>query len=154
MTEREFWVFWGIFIAAAAYWCGGEALWETKNEGLLHSPSMGQYMKHYRFKQIKALIPMMFADESKRTTDPWWQFIAAVESFNAKRKEMVAASIWKTLDESMSALRPRTTQTGGLPNISYIERKPKPLGTQFKNFASVIVVLFNNLKLIVKQFYF
>ena len=38
----------------------------------------------------------------------------------------------KVLDESMSALVPRTTATGGLPTISYIRRKPEPLGTEFK----------------------
>ena len=32
----------------------------------------------------------------------------------------------------MSAFKPRTTKTDGLPNISYIARKPKPLGTEFK----------------------
>ena len=29
----------------------------------------------------------------------------------------------------------RTTKTGGLPNLSYIARKPKPLGTEFKNIV-------------------
>eukprot|EP00957_Ditylum_brightwellii_P075139 5710163-Ditylum_brightwellii.AAC.1 len=44
----------------------------------------------------------------------------------------VATSIWKTLDESMSVWRPQTTKTRHLPNISFIERKPEPLGTEFK----------------------
>ena len=35
----------------------------------------------------------------------------------------------------MSAFRPRTTKTGGLPNISFIIRKPEPLGTEFKDTA-------------------
>ena len=36
----------------------------------------------------------------------------------------------------------RTTKTGGLPNISFIQRKPKPLGTEFKYFIdSVLSVL-------------
>jgi Transposase IS4 len=32
----------------------------------------------------------------------------------------------------MSAFRPRTDKTGGLPNISFIQRKPEPLGVEFK----------------------
>ena len=32
----------------------------------------------------------------------------------------------------MSAWRPRTTAPGGLPNISFVLRKPEPLGTEFK----------------------
>ena len=32
----------------------------------------------------------------------------------------------------------RTTKTGGLPNITYVQRKPKPLGTEFKCFVDAI----------------
>ena len=32
----------------------------------------------------------------------------------------------------MSAWVPRTSKTGGLPHLSFIERKPEPLGTEFK----------------------
>ena len=42
----------------------------------------------------------------------------------------------KTLDESMSAFRPQKTKTGNLPNISFILRKPKSLGTELKTVAS------------------
>ena len=37
------------------------------------------------------------------------------------------------MDESMSAWQPKTSATGGLPNITFEPRKPKPLGTWFKN---------------------
>ena len=33
----------------------------------------------------------------------------------------------------MCQWNPHTTKTGGLPNISFIARKPRPLGTEFKN---------------------
>ena len=36
----------------------------------------------------------------------------------------------------MSAYRPQTNKTGNLPNISYILRKPEPLGTELKTVAS------------------
>ena len=36
------------------------------------------------------------------------------------------------MDESMSAYQPRLDKLGGLANISFIKRKPKPLGTEFK----------------------
>jgi len=38
----------------------------------------------------------------------------------------------------MSSWKPRTTATGSLPNISFIMRKPKPLGTEFKCTACSI----------------
>jgi hypothetical protein len=37
------------------------------------------------------------------------------------------------MDESMSAWRPKTTKFGGLPNLTFEPRKPKPLGNMFKN---------------------
>eukprot|EP00873_Tetraselmis_striata_P006477 jgi/Tetstr1/426741/TSEL_001678.t1 len=39
------------------------------------------------------------------------------------------------MDESMSAYQPRATKLGGLPNLSFIYRKPKPLGTEMKTAA-------------------
>ena len=32
----------------------------------------------------------------------------------------------------MSSIRPRKDKLGGLPHISFIYRKPKPIGTEFK----------------------
>ena len=32
----------------------------------------------------------------------------------------------------MSAFRPQTTKTGNLPHLSFIQRKPEPLGTELK----------------------
>jgi len=55
-----------------------------------------------------------------------------IDDFNNNRKKGVAASVIKVLDELMSAWRPRKNKTGGLPNISFILRKPEPLGTEFK----------------------
>ena len=56
---------------------------------------------------------------------------------NMNRRETIASSRVKTHDESMSALKPQTTKKGNLPNISYIMRKPEPLGTELKTVASV-----------------
>ena len=35
----------------------------------------------------------------------------------------------------LSFFKLRTTKTGNLPNLSYIKRKPEPLGTEFKNIV-------------------
>jgi hypothetical protein len=42
----------------------------------------------------------------------------------------------------MSAFRPRTTKLGGLPNISFVMRKPEPLGKLFCIFFSEDVQIF------------
>jgi hypothetical protein len=44
--------------------------------------------------------------------------------------------VYLLMDESMSAWRPKTSATGGLPNVTYKPRKQKPLGTMFKNCIS------------------
>ena len=38
----------------------------------------------------------------------------------------------------ISAIRFRTTAKGNLPHLSYIFRKPEPLGTNFKTFACYV----------------
>jgi hypothetical protein len=75
----------------------------------------------------------------KRDGDPWWQFAAAIDRFNDVRLNKITTSLWDILDESMSSYRPRTTATGSLPNISFIFRKPEPLGTEFKCAACPII---------------
>ncbi len=63
---------------------------------------------------------------------PWDSFVPFVEAFNQKRRELLR-TVFLLMDESMSAWRPKTLATGGLPNVTYEPRKPKPLGTMYKN---------------------
>jgi hypothetical protein len=67
--------------------------------------------------------------------DPWWRLRGGVERFNTKRHALLRSVPVCVLDESMSAWRPRTSKEGGPPNISYVIRKPEPLGTEFKTAA-------------------
>eukprot|EP00873_Tetraselmis_striata_P017964 jgi/Tetstr1/438228/TSEL_002880.t3 len=61
--------------------------------------------------------------------DGWAWFRQMVADFNDKREEVLGALRDATLDESMSAWKARTSRRGGLPNLSFIARKPEPLGT-------------------------
>ena len=54
-----------------------------------------------------------------------------IDGFNAVCKN-ISASFLKVGDESMSTIRFRTTAKGNLPHLSYILRKPDPLGIEFK----------------------
>ena len=56
------------------------------------------------------------------------------DEFNNACKNIVA-SFLKVGDESMSAIRFRTTAKGNLPHFSYIFRNPEPLGTEFNTVA-------------------
>ena len=67
-------------------------------------------------------------------TDEWWRAKHLFDGFNTSCMN-IAASFLKVGDESMSAIRFRTTAKGNLPHLSYIFRKPEPLGTEFKTIA-------------------
>jgi Transposase IS4 len=57
------------------------------------------------------------------------------KAYNLRWKITVASSTIIVLDEGMSAFQPRATKTSKLPKLSFIKRKPKPLGTEFKMAA-------------------
>jgi hypothetical protein len=152
VSEQEWWVFIGVLISAGPQGKGGNKLWERPSHresfGITHRVNYGpkpdglDIMAEYRFKDIKACFPWSFQDTTKADEDdqqdgydPWHMVLLLVDGYNANRRGWLAASVRKTLDESMCAYRPRTSKTGGWPNISYILRKPEPLGTEFKVIA-------------------
>jgi hypothetical protein len=156
VSEQEWWVFIGIIISAGPQGKGGSKLWEkaSHREGrgmtkpINYGPDGEGIMAHYRFKEVKAAFPWSFQDKSKEPRldeggsevveegkDSWHIIMGMVDGYNKNRHDWVAASIGKVLDESMSAYRPRTSKTGGLPHLSFILRKPEPLGTELKTIA-------------------
>jgi hypothetical protein len=136
VDTNEWWTFWGIMAFAGGAGVGGEEkLWKKEVELLKELPKidLSVQMKLYRFKQLKKLMPNAFAGKDKQ--DPWHPIIAMMIGFNNSRAQDIAASYQKVFDESMSSWRARTTQLGGLPFLSFVLRKPKPLGTEFKVVA-------------------
>jgi hypothetical protein len=140
VTHREY----HYFLAILLYGCGfdesGKDLWGVKNDypSVYGSPNLKNFtsMSFDRFKAIKSFYHLCFVDPSTvDKSDPWWEIRFMVNAFNKNRNTKVAASVYKVMDESMSSFRPQTSKTGNLPHISYIMRKPKPLGTEFKNMV-------------------
>ena len=70
-------------------------------------------------------------------TDEWWRAKHLFGGFNTACKN-IAVSFLKVGDESVIEIRFRTTAKGNLPHLSYIFRKPEPLGTEFKNVACYV----------------
>jgi len=134
----------GILIAAAGYNCKGAELWNREPEGdiwfgndvstwpnIIPAPNFSQFMSLNRFNQWRRFITSIHKDPTLMhdgKQDPWWEFSGAVDEFNQHRLRCILHSLRLIEDESMSAWVPRTTPTGGLPNISHIDRKPEPLG--------------------------
>ena len=133
ITPREYTVFWGLMIAGTQYHQQGKNLWDqSPRRGVRDPPSFTSWMKHWRFEEIRQLLKYSKADLSKVQTDQWAWFRKAVTDFNSNRKAVLQPGLVAVLDESMSAWKPRADKLGGLPNISFVMRKPKPLGTEFK----------------------
>ncbi len=147
VSPNEFFVFIGIIIISGAIGKGGRRLFEKQSERLKEGIfsitariDLSSYMAVRRFDDIKTFFPQAFADFERSDVkqpnyDPWYMISGLIDAFNKNRSKTVAASVIKLLDESMSAWRPRKDKTGGLPNISFILRKPEPLGTEFKSMA-------------------
>jgi hypothetical protein len=145
-TQIKFYIGQGIMIAAAGYNCRSCELWSKDNEdvgetanpktwvSVLKSPDFGKFMGESRFKEFCKVIPKIWENSAIKEADQWWEFSSAVEEFNQQWWTLMQPSLWKVVDESMSAWCPRKTKTGGLPNISFILRKPEPLGKVYLLF--------------------
>lgn len=136
VSQEEWWAFIGIILYAAVAGEGGvEKLFRNNNDddelpSLFKRPEI-TCMTRGRFEKIKTWFPCAFyGDES--SDDPWYKINGFVEGFNKNRHYTIAASVRKIFDELMSPLQPRSTPTGGLPHYSFIKRKPRPHGTEFK----------------------
>ena len=127
-------------IAAPIFSKLGAQLWvndnhksrKKKRKSLAPDVDFGKYMKLWRFKELKLILPRAMEDETKKELDDWWRVRKMTDEYSHKVGKALLISSLVVLDESMSALVPRTTKTGHLPNLSYVERKPEPLGTEFK----------------------
>ena len=135
-SEDEWWTIWGVIIFAAKVGKGGIDHLYNKTQQLLEqlpNIDLSEVMTKTRAQQLIKFIPSAFHGDDN--SDPWNPVMALLNGFNDNRSKKVAASFCKILDEAMSAFRPRTTTTGGLPFFSFITRKPTPLGTEFKAVA-------------------
>ena len=118
VTRPEFIIFHALLIGASVYSAQGVKLWNEDEyrrgrngkrvrRGLSKRVNFGDYMKLWRFKQIKDIIPMIMEDKELEDIDDWWKLKTRVNSYIRSRKEIVYASHVLVFDESMSAFVPR-----------------------------------------------
>ena len=134
VSARELGIWFGLLLGSLQIAERGDQLWDSKYDTLAR-PKFKSWMALTRFKDIRKYVTATMAKYEARETDAWWPLRGGVERFNAKRHALLRTVPVCVLDESMSAWRPRTTKEGGLPHISYVIRKPEPLGTEFKTAA-------------------
>jgi len=120
-------------------WKGGESA------GLKPHPNYNQYIQVNYFKAFMHAFPFMWSNEMywylPKNRVPWDMFLPFVLQYNKQRTNLLNV-IMLILDESMSGWRPKSSATGGLPNITYEPRKPVNLGTMVRNGAECITGIF------------
>ena len=68
-----------------------------------------------RFKEFRKFWTCSFVDPLVKGTDKFWKIRGLIDGFNESRRQ-IASGKEKTADESMSAIRFRTTPKGDLPH--------------------------------------
>ncbi len=116
---------------------GVEGLWQRgDSNGWKKHANFGQFIPRDYMKAFFAGFPFVFCDEKYWSVNkrelPWDVIMPFMEEFNEKRKNLIRV-VYLVADESMGVWIPKTSKTGGLPNITYESRKPDPLGTMFRN---------------------
>ena len=148
-SEREWWIIWGVIFVACPCHKGGNKLFETEQPPGTAAPVIDmsidkakfdevngatgkKIISWNRFKTIKEEFLWKAFDNGTNDQDPWHLISGLVDDFNANRKKWIIPEMSRVLDESMSGFQPRTAKSSILPFISYVIRKPTPLGTEYK----------------------
>ena len=67
------------------------------------------------------------------TADPWNTVRPFILQFNNHYSKILRHGRYLCMDELMSPFRPRADKFGGLPQLTFVERKPQPYGNEFKD---------------------
>jgi hypothetical protein len=91
-------------------------------------PDFGRQLSHDRFERVVRYwsrgLPM---EREQMRLNPWAQIDPWVQGFNDARLREVKPGSCLTPDEMMLEWKGKSGH-GGLPHLSFIKRKPKPLG--------------------------
>ncbi len=137
-TDKRIWEKWHVDAALAVIFGGaqfkeGAHLWSTKRVGMMPAPDFGRPLSEDQFKRILRYWTRGFPYQRDRLkTNPWAQVDHWVKSFNEARLREIKIGSCVTPDEMMFEWKGKSG-VGGLPHLSYIKRKPKPLGTELKS---------------------
>ena len=107
-------------------------LWSIQRKGMMPAPDFGLYLSRDRFKRILRYWARGPRGTSEKLKDnPWEEVDYWVRAFNKSRKDELEVGTNVTPDEMMFAWRGKKGN-GGIPHLSFLIRKPIPLGTESK----------------------
>jgi hypothetical protein len=101
-------------------------------KGMIPAPDFGVYLSRDRFGKILRYWAFgVTGDVNLLREKTWEEFGIWVRAFNKNRKEELTFGTDLTPDEMMFAWRGKQGN-GGIPHLSFIQRKPIQLGTELK----------------------
>ena len=107
-------------------------LWSTERKGMLPPPDFGRWISKDRFTRIlRYWARGEIGIEDTLTDDPWGEVRIWVNGHNSARREEIRCGSALTPDESMIAWT-GISGPGGVPHLSFLIRKPEPLGIEAK----------------------
>ncbi len=96
------------------------------------APDFGLYLSRPRFEKILHYWSQGPDGTSEQLREnPWAEVDYWVKGFNKNRKEELVVGTDLTPDEMMMAWKGKKGN-GGIAHLSFVERKPEPLGTEIK----------------------
>ena len=115
----------------------GTDLWATEKKGMMPPPDFGQHGSKDKFRRWMRHLGE--GPEKARKNDPWREVRWLIDGYNDNRRKTIKPSWLVVVDETMWAW------TGqGMPHLSFVKRKPEPLGCEVKNLCDGVsgVMLF------------
>ena len=120
-------------IFGGAQYKAGTNLWSTQRKGMLRAPDFGLHLSEDRFgKILRYWAKGPDGTREKLADNPWEEVDVWIRAFNKNRKAEIEVGTDVTPDEMMMEWTGQVGP-GGIPFLSFIERKPKPLGTEGKS---------------------
>ena len=103
---------------------------------MLAPPDFGRVLSYDRFQRILRYLARGPAEtEVLKETDPWAEIRWMVDGFNTTRKNAFKCGWIVTPDESMIQWTGASGPPIGMPHMSFVPRKPVPLGCEMKCVA-------------------
>ena len=147
LTKGELYTFIGYMLALVVE--KGKAvdeMWSTTaaDFDLLPPPSFGRHgMTKNRFIFLRSRIQWCCHPEDRQgaeASDPWWFVKKLIDSFNAHMAKVFSPGWLLIVDESMCAWRGRVgiDSLHSLPKLSWVPRKPEPMGLELKTTADAL----------------
>ena len=107
-------------------------LWATEYKGIMPPPDFGRYLTKDRFTRVlRYWARGTLGVEHDLGHDPWGEVRPWIEGHNNKRLKELSPGTRLVADESMLPWH-GNAGSGGVPHLSFIKRKPHPLGVEVK----------------------